>query len=168
MSLNYILGYGLCLWTVVLATPPSKLPLVVGAPANVFKNLTLNPTVMVNESVTYSNVIGDNEIHVKCDGTAYGNDLDIDECEEAKAYFPTSPDQVLWATRHTGWQKEIFPLPYRAMSDKALCYVQPVIIDGASHARATPNEVRNAAVMIRHKCASGGKLQGGIATNIGK
>ena len=113
-------------------------------------------------------MIDDNEIHIQCNGSLYGFDLDIGDCEEAKAYFPASSDQAQWATRHTGWQKDIFGLPYRAMGDKALCYVQPVIIDGASSAKATPNQVRNAAAMIRHKCASGGKLQGGIATNIGE
>ncbi len=169
MSLKYILGYALCLWIVVLAAPAPPHFILVGAPTNVLgSNYSLNPMVMSNESVTSSNVIGDNEIHIQCNGSFYGFDLDIGDCEEAKAYFPASSDQVQWATRHTGWQKDIFGLPYRAMGDKALCYVQPVILDGASSAKATLNQVRNAAAMIRHKCASGGKLQGGIATNIGE
>ncbi|CAF9943056.1 MAG: hypothetical protein ALECFALPRED_010502 [Alectoria fallacina] len=53
------------------------------------------------------------------------------------------------------------------MGEKALCYVQPVLIGHATSARATTNQVRNAAAAIRHRCASGGNLQGGIATNIG-
>ena len=169
MLLEYILGYALCLWTVVLATPQG-LPIPAGGLANirVLGNQSLNPMVMFNESVTSFNVTADNEIQIQCNGSSYGFDLDINDCEEAKAYFPASSDQVRWATRNTGWQKIIFPLPYRAMGDKALCYVQPVIINGASSAKATPNQVRNAAAKIRHECFSGGKLQGGVATNIGE
>ncbi|KAL9134382.1 MAG: hypothetical protein Q9175_004434 [Cornicularia normoerica] len=123
---------------------------------------------MSNESVTSLEGTGGKGIHIQCDGSSYGFDLDILDCEEAKACIPPNPENVQWAERHTGWQKQIFPLPYRAMGNKALCYVQPVLIDGATSAKATTNQVRNAAAAIRHKCGAGGILQGGIATNIGK
>ncbi|KAL9077235.1 MAG: hypothetical protein Q9161_000501 [Pseudevernia consocians] len=122
---------------------------------------------MLNASVTAFNVTGAEDIHIQCDGSSYGFDLDVVDCKEANAYVPSSPDQVLWAESQTGLQEKIFALPYRAMGDKAMCYVQPLLINGTSSARATPNQVRNAAAAIRLNCASGGKLQGGIATNIG-
>ena len=128
----------------------------------------LEPTSASNRSPTPLNVTGSKDVHIQCDGASYGFDLDISDCEEATAYFPIYPDQVQWAERDTGSQKQIFPLPYRAMGNKASCYVQPVLIDGATSAKAAPNEVRNAAAMIQDRCASGGKLQGGRATNIGK
>lgn len=130
-------------------------------------NGTLYSSSMLNESVTSLDVTGGNDIHVQCDGASYGFDLDIVDCEQGKAYIPASAEQFQWAERHTGWQKTIFFLPYRAMGDKALCYVQPLLIDGAISARASTNQVRNAAAAIRRRCASGGQLQGGIATNIG-
>lgn len=128
----------------------------------------LEPTSASNPSPTLLNVTSSEDVHIQCDGASYGFDLDISDCEEAMAYFPTYPDQVQWAERHTDSQTQIFPLPYRAMGDKASCYIQPVVIDGATSAKAAPNEVRNAAAMIRDRCASGGKLQGGMATSIGK
>lgn len=170
MLLKYALVYAVYLGTLVIGNPTTLLArqlvnVTFVGPTPALPNGTL---YMLNETVASLNVTGGNDIHIQCDGASYGFDLDIVDCEEAKAYIPVSPEQVQWAERHTGWQKEIFLLPYRTMGDKALCYVQPVLIDGATSARANPNQVRNAAAAIRHKCASGGKLQGGIATNIGR
>lgn len=176
MSLKYALGYASCVGILVLGKPlktNSSLNIVNSSITHTHPPLgllTLNyPISALNESGTNpNNVTGEEDIHIQCDGASYGFDLDIGECEQAKAYFPANPNQFQWAERHTGWQKEIFILPYRAMGDEASCYVQPILVDGATSARATPNEVRNAAAMIRHICYSRGKLQGGIATNIGK
>lgn len=178
MSLKYVLGYALYVGTLVLAKPveppsASSVPDSAGGaielhPPSDPVALTLEPTSASSDSITWPNVTGGNSIHVQCDGVSYGFDLDIVDCEEAKAYVPPSPDQVQWAERHTGWQKQIFPLPYRSMGNKASCYVEPILISGATSARANLNEVRNAAAAIRNRCAFGGKLQGGIAINIGK
>ena len=191
MALKYVLRYTLYVGSLVSAKPldtmsarppgtvsarPLNTSATSGIPSSHMElqrppdllNSTLYASSASNESVTSLDVTGDNDIEIQCDGASYGFDLDISDCEEAKAYFTANPDQFQWAERHTGWQKQIFPLPYRAMGNKASCYVQPVLSSGATSARATPNEVRNAAAAIRHKCYSGGKLQGGIATNIGK
>ena len=171
MSQKYALLYTSCLCILVLSKPLIRTrqddAVIWNALANTL-NHTLDSISMLNASVTSFNVTGGEDIHIQCDGFSYGFDLDILDCEEANAYVPFSPDQVLWAERHTGWQKKIFPLPYRTMGDKAMCYVQPLLINGAYSARVTPNQVRNAAATIRRNCASGGKLRGGIATNIGK
>ena len=173
MSLKYVLGYALYISSLVLAKPldppahPARSLEVLQHLANI-SNLMEFATSETNESISSLDEIGNQKLHIQCDGSAYGFNLDISDCEEAKAYLPINADQVQWAERHTGWQKQIFLLPYRSMGDKASCYVQPVLIDGVTSARATPNEVRNAAAAIRNKCASGGKLQGGIATEIGE
>lgn len=171
MSLKYAMGYASYLSILVLAKPVHLSSLgesmVIRPPENILGG-TLYPLSMSNESVTSLEGTGGKGIHIQCDGSSYGFDLDILDCEEAKACIPPNPENVQWAERHTGWQKQIFPLPYRAMGNKALCYVQPVLIDGATSAKATTNQVRNAAAAIRHKCGAGGILQGGIATNIGK
>ena len=133
-----------------------------------YLTLNLESTSPSNGSMTSLSVTGSKDTHIKCDGASYGVDLEIIDCEQAKAHLPASSDQLQWAQRNTGWQKRIFSLPYRAMGDQASCYVQPILVNGVTSAKATPNQVRNAAAMIRSRCASGGKLQGGIATNIGK
>ena len=175
MSPKYALGVAFYIGSRVLANPILQRPgfNMSSAGDHIIQTsdplpLDLKPTSASNPSPTPLNVTSSKDVHIQCDGASYGFDLDISDCEEANAYFPIYPDQVQWASRHTGSQKQIFPLPYRAMGDKASCYVQPVLIDGATSAKAAPNEVRNAAVMIRDRCASGGKLQGGMATNIGK
>ena len=172
MPLKYALILTSYIGTLVLANPVhfhtiDNVTIIQAHPASDFLTLDLEPTSPSDES-TLPSVTGNQDTHIHCDGASYGFDLEIFECEEAKAHFPVDGNQVQWAERHTGWQKRIFPLPYRAMGNKASCYVQPILIDGATSARASPNEVRNAAVMIRSRCYSGGKLQGGIATNIGE
>lgn len=130
--------------------------------------LSLNLTSASNGSVPSFNVTSDNNEHVQCDGASYGFDLDIGDCEQAKAEVPPSAEEFQWAERQTGWQKEIAALPYRTMGEKASCYVQTVLIGDATSAKASLNQVRNAAALIRHVCASRGKLWGGIATKIGE
>lgn len=171
IPLKYVLGLASCIATLVLASP-----VVLSSdynnseihPASKLLALNLEPTSPLNESITSLGVIGTEDTHIHCDGASYGFDLGILDCEEAKTYFPAGSNQLLWAERNTGWQKKIFQLPYRAMGDRASCYLQPVLVDGATSAKASLNQVRNAAAMIRDKCASGGKLQGGNATNIGE
>ena len=178
MSPKYALVIAFYIGSRVLATPMGQHPgdnvssaegqLMMIYPASDPLPFDLEPTSTLNKSPTLLNVTSSTDVHIQCDGASYGFDLDISDCEEAEAYFPIYPDQVQWAERHTGSQKQIFSLPYRAMGDKASCYVQPVLINGATSAKAAPNEVRNAAAMIRDRCASDGKLHGGMATNIGK
>lgn len=171
MLLKYVLGLASCVGTLVLASPvvpDSGYNNSEVHPASKLLALNLEPTTPLNESNTSLSAIGTEDTHVHCDGATYGFDLGIIDCAEAKTYFPAGSNQLLWAERNTGWQKKIFQLPYRAMDDKASCYLQPALVDGATSAKASLNQVRNAAAMIANKCASGGKLQGGIATNIGE
>ena len=197
MSLKYALRYASCIGALVLANPlqlrsssdfasrhlqlhstldhlvrdldstsgskKSTVPLVSRLSA-----LALKTTSGSDGSVPSLNVTIDKDEHIQCDGASYGFDLDIVDCEEAKAEVPAGTEEHLWAERHDGWQKKILALPYRTMGDKASCYVQTVLIGNAGSARANLNQVRNAAASIRNKCASRGKLQGGIATNIGE
>lgn len=173
MSLKYALGYASYVGTLVLGRPSLDQRLQssgnithLSQPSDL-QALNLNGYSPSNASIASVNVAGGTDIHIKCDGASYGFDLDIGDCEEAKAFVPAGSDRVQWAERHTGWQKKIMPLPYRSMGDKALCYVQPVLLNGAPSAKASLNQIRNTAAAIRHTCAPGGKLQGGIATNIG-
>lgn len=50
--------------------------------------------------------------------------------------------------------------------DEALCYLQPVLQNGAEFGSATLRQMRDAASELVLKCASS-EEQGGIATNIG-
>lgn len=175
MVSKYALGYASCIGTLVLAKPlalnsseayKSSLYTKLSLPSDL-QALDLNSLSPSNGPTASLNVTGGPDLHIQCDGASYGFDLDIEDCERAKAYVPPGSEQVQWAERHTGWQKRIMPLPYRSMGDKAVCYVQPLLVDGATSAKASFNDIRNTAAAIRHRCFSGGKLQGGIATNIG-
>lgn len=54
------------------------------------------------------------------------------------------------------------------LTDKALCYVQPMLKVGHTVARATFNQIRSAANSLVLECAANPESpQGGIATNIG-
>ncbi len=176
MPLKYALGLASCLGTLVLAQPVSRHANATDSNSSItrlhpitdYLNLNFDPVGPIDEPSTPPSVTGSEDMHIQCNGASYGFDLSISDCEGANSYVPASADEVQWAERHTGWQKQFFPLPYRAMGDEASCYVQPVLKDGATSAKASLNHIRNAAAMIRNRCFSGGKLQGGMATNIGK
>ena len=160
LRLKYALGLACYVGNLVLATP---IDIQQGS------SLDLNTIFQPSGSVTSPlNLTVSGDTQVQCDGASYGFDLDVVDCEEAKAYVPPNRDQVQWVERNTAWQKEHVPLPYRAMGRKATCYVQTVLVGGATSARASANLVRNAAALLRNRCYAAGKLQGGIATNIGK
>ena len=53
------------------------------------------------------------------------------------------------------------------LEDKALCYLQPVLLNGAEFSSATFSQIRDAASELVLKCASSAE-QGGIATNLGR
>lgn len=127
----------------------------------------LYPLSMSNESATSSDLKIYDNIHIECNGSSYGFDLDITDCELAKAFVPASSEEMLWAERSSHSLKQYSPLPYRSMGEKAICYVETSLINGATSGKASTNQIRNAAAAIRHQCYSGGRLQGGIARNIG-
>ena len=167
MSLKYALVYASYISTLVLAKPLGSLgPRAVALQAGT-QSGGLYPLSMSNDSTTSSDLKGDEDIHIKCNGASYGFDLDITDCELAKAFVPANSEEIVWAERYTGPLKRYQPLPYRSMGEKAICYVETSLTNGATSAKASTNQIRNAAAMIRHQCYSGGKLQGGIATNIG-
>ena len=52
------------------------------------------------------------------------------------------------------------------LEDEALCYLQPVLLNGAEFGSAHLRQIRNAASDLVLTCASRAE-QGGIATNFG-
>ncbi len=68
-------------------------------------------------------------------------------------------DAVFWGWRSlTHWMGE----------DKGRCYVETTLVQGADIAHTSLGQVKTAAEEVLQKCSSGGRLQGGIAYNIGK
>ena len=167
MSFKYALAYASYISTLVLAKPIGSLGPIPDPLQASAQNEDLYPLSMSNDSATSSDLKGEQDIHIECDGSSYGLDLDITDCELAKAFVPPSLEEILWAERYTGSLKRYQPLPYRSMGEKATCYVEISLINGATSGKASTSQMRNAAAMIRHQCYSGGKLQGGVATNIG-
>ena len=170
LRLKYALGLASYVGSLVLASPLAPLSTDQASPVDIPRSsLDLNSIFRPNGTVGLPfNLTGSEDPHVQCDGAAYGFDLDVLDCEDAMAYVPPGRDQIQWLERDTTWKQKYVPLPYRAMGSNATCYVQAVLGEGAASAMASTNEVRNAAAMIRSKCYAGGKLQGGIATKIGK
>ena len=167
MSLKYALAYASYISILVLAKPlGSPGPRAVALHARTLSG-DLYPLSMSNDSATSSGLKGDENIHIECNGSSYGFDLDITDCELAKAFVPANSEEIVWAERHTTSFKRYQPLPYRSMGEKAICYVEASLMNGATSGVASNNQIRNAAAMIRHQCYSNGRLQGGIATNIG-
>ena len=163
LRLKYVLGLASYVGNLISATPIALVGNGQGS------SLDLNSYLPSNGSAESPfNLTGSEDIHIQCDGASYGFDLDVSDCEEATAYVPPGRDQILWVERNSTSKEKHVPLPYRSMGSKATCYVQAVLGDGAASAEASANEVRNAAAMVRGKCYAGGKLQGGIATKIGK
>ena len=52
------------------------------------------------------------------------------------------------------------------LEDEARCYLEPVLLNGATLAGATLSQIRDAASDLLLKCASRAE-QGGLATNFG-
>ena len=167
MSLKYALAYASYILTLVLAKPLGSLDSRAVAVRASPQSVDPYPLSMSNDSAPSSDLKGDENIHIECNGSSYGFDLDITDCELAKAFVPANPEEIVWAERHTSTLKRYQPLPYRSMGEKAICYVETSLINGAASGKASTNQIRNAAAMIRYQCYSGGRLQGGIATNIG-
>ena len=167
MSSKYVLAYASYILTLVLAKPLGSLDSRAVAVRASPQSVDPYPLSMSNDSATFSDLEGDERIHIECNGSSYGFDLDITDCELAKAFVPANSEELVWAERDTTSLKRFQPLPYRSMGEKAICYVETSLINGAFTGTASTNQIRNAAAMIRHQCYSNGKLQGGIATNIG-
>ena len=145
-----------------------------------------NATSLSSLSILSSNVTTDNAFIIKCDGGQYGRDLSIADCKDAKDYIPSGSDQYAWLERHIAFGGAHFALPYRYMggryrslrsprvvfylfvTDRGRCYIELSLAAGYSISYASLYEVQSAAKAIMLKCRTGGTLQGGSLSNIGK
>ena len=128
----------------------------------------VEPIFPLNTSQLTPTTSAENSFVIHCDGEKYGYRPNIRDCEGAKDSL--LPDTRVWTLgeRHTGLSREIVPLPYRVMGDRALCYVEPVLIGDHKTAQASLNMIRRAAAALIAQCATSIEPQGGVATNIGK
>ena len=121
---------------------------------------------------------------IQCD-QRYGEDLDIFDCQNAISQFNDGTDLLAVADRRaivTGDQ-DTLPLPFRVMGsklcgilpwlwtayvhqDSAHCFVQPVLMPGASLGKVSLNQVKAASSAILGRCAFSPSL-GGIAKHLG-
>lgn len=134
------------------------------------------------------NTSAGNRIDVQCNGTRFGYNPNLVDCQSAKSYIYPDLVQRTWKERYTpGLTEDGFPLPFRVMggnmgvpkvlyamdrltlqTDKALCYFQPMLKDGHTVGQASVSQVRSAANTLILECAANpDSPQGGIATNIG-
>ncbi|KAI4225397.1 MAG: hypothetical protein L6R36_003939 [Xanthoria steineri] len=109
-----------------------------------------------------------NSLRTECSGEHFGLNPVISDCLCARDHI--SPDfvQHMWGVRHTGLPDTFFPLPYRIMGNRGLCFFQALLIgEDTRTARASLNQIRQAADKLIFDCATGEQSQGGIALNIG-
>ncbi|CAF9911481.1 MAG: hypothetical protein ALECFALPRED_007335 [Alectoria fallacina] len=126
--------------------------------------LTSNATSpLVNTSVSL-------DVSIECDGDEYGFKPDVDDCTNALGRQLVGREQIRFGQRGSISSEKFFPLPYRLMGkmlkDEALCYLQPVLLNGAEFGSASLSQLRDAASELLLRCASSME-QGGMATNIG-
>ena len=141
--------------------------------AQSLQTLSRNPNIV--ESTIPSNISNqsldtsvENALSIVCNGSTYGYNPNILDCERAKEFMPPDPSIWIIGERDTGLPVGTVPLPYRVMGNRALCYVQPVLIGDYKTALASLNMMRQAAAALVMQCALGAESQGGVATNIGK
>ncbi|CAD6587744.1 MAG: hypothetical protein ASARMPRED_003241 [Alectoria sarmentosa] len=118
---------------------------------------------LVNTSVSF-------DASIRCDGDEYGFKPNVDDCTNALSRQLVGGEQIKFGQRGSISSEKFFPLPYRLMGkmlkDEALCYLQPVLLNGAEFGSASLSQIRDAASDLVLRCASSME-QGGIATNIG-
>ena len=132
-----------------------------------------------------------NDLSINCNGEAYGFEPDIEDCTNLLSRQEVGRTLIKFGQRGSISPQKFFPLPYRIMGgmwpfrrpshafccdrvskltemllDEALCYLQPVLLNGAEFGSATFTQIRDAASDLVLKCASRAE-QGGIANNIG-
>ena len=125
-------------------------------------------------------------LDIKCSGSHFGWRPSLSDCQSAKEYIAPDSTRYPWGQRKMGLGDNVFPLPYRvmggelyyllgqqtdrvSMTDRALCFFQPVIVGGRVRvAYASLQNIRTAANSLILQCAAGENPQGGIASNIGK
>lgn len=89
----------------------------------------------------------------------------MESCRKVFNFIPQDDTQTVFAERSTAQHHDL-NLPFRATSNDALCYVQPVLSEGAITARASPEEVGSAAYTLFKECVIKRGI-GGIVGDIG-
>ena len=131
-----------------------------------------------------------NELKIECNGQKYGFNPNVPDCQDARTLYKRSAQPFTYGERHSGHGVDVFPLPFRLMggelpqtllfksfytridlakisADKALCYIQPVLVDSSlGTGTASINQLSNAAYELILQCAVRQSI-GGIATGIG-
>jgi len=75
-----------------------------------------NPLSPSNQSTWSLNATTlDEGFNIKCDGSKYGVNLDLADCEGALKSFQRGLNRITFAERGPGFPPGVFPLPYRWM-----------------------------------------------------
>ncbi|KAF6236258.1 hypothetical protein HO173_005889 [Letharia columbiana] len=134
------------------------------AVAATVKSLNSNTT----SSTPNASSTEDAALDIRCSGEHFGFNPNIIDCESAKEHVTPDSVQYTWGNRHTGLEAIVFPLPFRIMGDRALCFFQATLVsDDARTALASLGQIRRAASALILQCAAGGESRGGVARNIG-
>ncbi|KAL8752312.1 MAG: hypothetical protein Q9199_005829 [Rusavskia elegans] len=136
---------------------------------NILSTLDGNYSSLLNQfSNTTRSPVNVDSLRTECSGEDFGFNPVISDCQSARDHISPDFGQYTWGTRHTGLPATVFPLPFRIMGNRGLCFFEAVILgDDTTTARASLNQIRQAADRLIFDCAAGVESRGGIAFNIG-
>ena len=82
-------------------------------------NLTsLDQLFPSNASIQDPNPSSGSKLDIQCDGTNYGFNPSISDCEGARSYIVPDSEQLIFGERHTGLPESTVALPYMVMGGK--------------------------------------------------
>ncbi|CAF9927366.1 MAG: hypothetical protein ALECFALPRED_003692 [Alectoria fallacina] len=122
-------------------------------------------SLSVNLSTVTGNTSSGNLLKLRCDPVRYGRNLNVESCRKVFGFIAQDDTQTVFAERGIV-QPHDLNLPFRATSNDARCYVQPILTEGAVTARASPREVGEAAYTLFQECVVKRGV-GGIVGDIG-
>lgn len=127
----------------------------------------ISPALYFPENLSFAtnDTSFDEVLKLRCNPVRYGRNLNVGSCRKVFNFIAQDDTQTVFAERSTV-QPHDLNLPFRAISSDGLCYVQPILAEGAVTARASPREVGNAAYTLFQECVVK-RGMGGIAGDIG-
>ena len=106
----------LSLWASII----TAVPLDAGQNAASIASINSAPADLsqLNASTLGLNVSVGGSFEVKCNGTTYGVNPSLSDCESAREYITPDSTQQTFGQRHTGLPDDTFPLPFRMMGGR--------------------------------------------------
>ncbi|KAL2055746.1 hypothetical protein ABVK25_003990 [Lepraria finkii] len=124
-------------------------------------NLQPNITIQTANNTSSS----ENVVSINCDGGRFGGNLNVRSCRTIFNWVSMDEQQITFSQRHSGIPGDL-GLPWRVYSNDTTCFIQPVLISGATSGHASQKQIGLAALALYQHCVVRGGV-GGVAADIG-